>query len=260
MRWIYLSPHLDDAALSCGGLIAQQSLAGEYTEIWTICAGDPPPGPFSAFVEELHNRWQADRQATALRRQEDLLACELLSAAARHLPIPDCVYRRAGLDYWAPDLQDPAGADLQENAHLYPDREAIFASLHPLEDELVRRLTREFMATLPPNAELVCPLTLGGHVDHQLTRQAAEALDRPLWYYADYPYVLDHGEQVAALEADGWKMVRFPISEPAIESWMQAVAAHKSQISTFWPDLTAMRAAIRAYFDRFGGAVLWKKG
>ena len=28
MRWIYLSPHLDDAVLSCGGLIFEQSRQG----------------------------------------------------------------------------------------------------------------------------------------------------------------------------------------------------------------------------------------
>jgi LmbE family N-acetylglucosaminyl deacetylase len=260
MSWIYLSPHLDDAALSCGGLIAQQSLAGEQVEIWTICAGDPPPGSFSAFVEELHARWQAGSQAAALRRQEDLVACGLLSATGRHLPIPDCVYRRAGLDYWQPNLQAPAGSDLETTAHLYPDRGTIFAALHPLEDGLVRRLSLHLMNELPPNAELVCPLTLGGHVDHQLTRQAAELLGRPLWYYADFPYVLEQGEQVAALEAGGWKMSRFSVSQSALEAWMQAVAAHESQISTFWPDLAAMQAAISAYHDHFGGAVLWKKG
>jgi LmbE family N-acetylglucosaminyl deacetylase len=260
MTWIYLSPHLDDAALSCGGLIAQQSLTGETAEIWTICAGDPPPGPFSPFAEELHTRWQTGREATALRRQEDRVACERLSAAYRHLPVPDCIYRQAGLDYWNLSQPTPAGFDHEAAAFLYPDREAIFTDLHPQDDGLVRRLVQKLKEMLPSNSELICPLSLGGHVDHQLTRQAAELLDRPLWYYADYPYVLEQGEQIAALEANGWQMLRYSISEAALEAWIQSVTAHQSQISTFWPDLPAMRIAITDYNDRFDGAVLWKKG
>jgi len=40
MRWIYISPHFDDAVLSCGGLIWEQTHKGITVEIWTVCAGD----------------------------------------------------------------------------------------------------------------------------------------------------------------------------------------------------------------------------
>jgi len=149
---------------------------------------------------------------------------------------------------------------LQDEAvFLYPDREAIFGILHPLEDSLVRQLAHRLSESLPEFSDLVCPIGLGGHVDHRLTRQAAEILDRRLWYYADYPYVTQAGTEIAALEANGWQKQRFPISSAAIEAWIQAVRAHESQISTFWPDLPALRAAIQAYHDRFEGAILWKR-
>lgn len=260
MTWVYLSPHLDDAALSCGGLIAQQALEGESVEIWTICAGDPPPGPFSPFAEELHARWRTGRQATAPRRQEDLASCARLSATCRHLPVPDCIYRRTGLDYWEHIDAALVEASSEQGAFLYPHQESIFAALHPQEDELVRQLARRLSDTLPAKAELVCPLTLGRHVDHQLTRRAAETLGRPLWYFADYPYVLQHDEEITALEASGGQIHRFPLSPIAVENWIQAVAAHQSQISTFWSDFSAMQTAIWAYHDRFSGAILLKKG
>jgi LmbE family N-acetylglucosaminyl deacetylase len=259
MLWIYLSPHLDDVALSCGGLISQQTLTGEMVEIWTVCAGDPPPGSFSTFAEELHARWQTGREATASRRQEDLASCARLSTTCHHLPVPDCIYRRAGLDYWnLNDLAKPQRL-LEQVDFLYPDREAIFGPLHPLEDDLVRQLAHSLSTSLPDTAELASLMGLGGHVDHQLTRAAAELLGRPLWYYADYPYATQPGTEIAALEANGWRMQQFPISPAAMEAWIQAVAAHQSQISTFWPDLPAMQTAIQAYHDLFNGAVLWKK-
>jgi len=38
------------------------------------------------------------------------------------------------------------------------------------------------------------PLAIGSHRDHVLTRTAAERLGIPLWFYADYPYLVygDH--------------------------------------------------------------------
>ena len=49
--WIYLSPHFDDAVLSCGWLIWQQAQAGQRVEIWTVCAGEIPPGPLTPFAQ-----------------------------------------------------------------------------------------------------------------------------------------------------------------------------------------------------------------
>ena len=94
MEWIYFSPHLDDVALSCGGLVWEQRRAGQRVSIWTLCAGDPPAGALSPFAQSLHARWQTGADAVALRRQEDIAACAALEAEYRHLDVPDCIYRR----------------------------------------------------------------------------------------------------------------------------------------------------------------------
>ena len=56
---IYLSPHLDDVALSCGGQIHQLTHrpGGQEVLIVTLMAGVPPPGPVSAFAREQHVAW-----------------------------------------------------------------------------------------------------------------------------------------------------------------------------------------------------------
>src|SRR5262245_42598457 len=79
---IYLSPHLDDAVLSCGGSIARHSAAGARVLVVTICTAAPPPeGPFSDFAKETHNLWglTAD-QGMHARLHEDSLAMEHLGA------------------------------------------------------------------------------------------------------------------------------------------------------------------------------------
>ena len=89
MKWIYISPHLDDAVFSCGGTIWEQICRGEAVEIWTMCAGDPPPGLLTPFAETLHQRWGTGFDSLAERRTEDYAAAAVLGASIVHFDIPD---------------------------------------------------------------------------------------------------------------------------------------------------------------------------
>ncbi len=238
MKWIYLSPHLDDVALSLGGLLWEQATAGESAEIWTICAGDPPPGPLSPFAESLHERWGSGREAMAARRAEDIESCARLGASHRHFSIPDCIYRHSE----------------QSGEHFYPSETSLTGPMHPDEQSLVRRLRKTLKETLTPEVRLVCPLGLGNHVDHQLTRAAAESLHTPLWYYAEYPYI----REIPHWEPKDMPPSVYPISAESITTWQDAVAAHGSQISTFWENIPEMRREILAYAREMKGIVLWR--
>lgn len=46
---LFLSPHFDDVALSCGGMIDQLIGAGATVEVWTIFSGFPA-SPFSTLA------------------------------------------------------------------------------------------------------------------------------------------------------------------------------------------------------------------
>jgi LmbE family N-acetylglucosaminyl deacetylase len=79
MRSIFLSPHPDDAVLSCGGWIDQLAQDGERPLVLTVFGGDRPAAvPLSAFARSLHERWQLGDDAPARRRDEDRAACDRL--------------------------------------------------------------------------------------------------------------------------------------------------------------------------------------
>jgi len=266
--WIYLSPHFDDVVFSCAGLLWEQVQAGETVQIWTVCAGDPLPGEFSAFAQAHHVRWESGEQAVAHRMLEDQRACRQIGAAYHYLPVPDCIYRRTGEAYFrkkagrnaSPLAQDPQPD--RPNEHLYTSLEAIFGPLRPEEAGLVQQVSKALSNTLPEGSQLVCPLTLGGHVDHQLTRRAAESLSasrQSLWFYADFPYVLRSTSYAEKLKSSGWQSTTFPISSAGIEAWYSAILAHGSQISTFWNDLPTLRAELEGYVAQNGGATLWRQ-
>ncbi|HKI52506.1 MAG TPA: PIG-L family deacetylase, partial [Anaerolineales bacterium] len=95
MRWIYLSPHLDDAVLSAGGFIYEQTKSGTPVEIWTFMAGAPSDNEYSPFAEDLHQQWgfsSADETVQA-RREEANNAASLVGATTVHFDFLDCIYR-----------------------------------------------------------------------------------------------------------------------------------------------------------------------
>ena len=240
MRWIYLSPHFDDAVLSCGGLIWDQRRAGDEVEIWTLFAGDPPPGPLSNFAKVNHELWgvTSGEEVVALRKAEDEAAAAIVGAELVHFSIPDCIYRRS-----------PTGE------YLYT--ETVMTSPHPADRYLHRRVAAAIKSELSPGDALICPLSLGGHVDHILARKAAESLRKPLHYYADIPYLLNYpetlGPAIAALESEF-----FPVSAEGLDAWLEGVRAYKSQVDSLYKGEGTLFDAIRRYWVKENGLRLWK--
>ncbi len=241
MPWIFLSPHLDDAVLSCGGLIYELVACGDEVQIWTICAGDAPPGPLSPLAQELHARWQTGPDAPRIRRAEDLKACGMLGAKSVHLDIPECIYRRR---------QDTG-------LPLIGSNDELFQPLPEIEAPLVAQIAGLLSRQVEEDARLVSPLAIGGHIDHHLVRRAAEALHRPLLYYADYPYLEGQRENMNRETGTGWEICPRPISRSGLAAWQSSVACYRTQISTFWKNLAEMRAALQRYHAQGGGARLW---
>jgi LmbE family N-acetylglucosaminyl deacetylase len=243
VSWVFLSPHFDDVALSCGGVAWELAQRCTRVAIWTVCGGEVPEGELSPFAEALHARWHSGRDAPAQRKFEDLLSCERLGVSQRCFSVPDCIYRR-----------DPSSQEF-----MYASETSLNGILQPGDFENIGVLQQEIHDNLERDATLVCPLGLGNHVDHQLTRITAEGLKRSLWYYADFPYVLNQREQLAQLEGNGWVSQVFTVSQAGLAAWMDSVAQHASQISTFWSSLNEMQQAIAGYWQEESGVRLWRK-
>jgi LmbE family N-acetylglucosaminyl deacetylase len=240
MEWIYLSPHFDDIAYSCGGLAWEQVHAGQPVSIWTICAGNPPEGELTPLTQELHTRWNTGGEAGAVRRAEDRRSCEILGVKYHHFQIPDVIYRTD------PDTGEPV---IKMNEDLFT---------MPPEKYLIARLASMLKQEVPAGSQLVSPMAIGSHIDHLLVRAAAAQTGFPLLYYADYPYVLTDPQIAAAFEQGEWKRQPAIISEAGVHAWQDAIAAHVSQSSTFWRDGTERAVAVNNYCAG-GGGRLWAR-
>jgi len=236
---IYLSPHLDDAILSCGGLIAHQAAGGESVLVVTICAGDPGEGPLSEFAQALHALWVSGASPVGDRRTEDRMACGRLDASVLQLDFPDAIYRRG-----------PGGAAL------YNSEATLLGPLSPEETSLVQQVADRLGSVCSEGARIYSPLAIGGHVDHRLTRAAAERLSCPMWYYRDFPYASRTPITPSEFSPPSGRESILALSAEEIQTWAAAVAEYRSQISSFWPDVYALYQEIRAFHDQSRGVVL----
>ena len=238
--YIFLSPHFDDVALSCGGLVHHLTQQGHTVEIWTIMGGFPPNQAFSEFAEQMHQEWgMSGEEVVRIRREEDRAACAVMGAHPRHLDWPDAIYRK-----------DPStGRPLVNN-----DEELFGKSPEP---ELVQQIKDMILKASPIDAKLVLPISLGNHIDHRALTAAGELSGKVALYYADYPYVLrdtdnpEHNRQ-------GWTKRPHALDKSNLEAWQGAVLCYASQLSMFWRDKDESRLAIRNYFAG-GGGKLWQK-
>jgi LmbE family N-acetylglucosaminyl deacetylase len=194
MTHVFVSPHPDDAAFSCGGLIADLCARGEAVTIVTVFCG---PGsldyltPFQRLAlgfgaaapvsganiadAEAPGAAPTPERVMAVRRAEDAAYASLVGATVVFVKRPDAVFRGYEGDaqlMGPPRDDDPAPV------------EELRAALSRLQVE-----------------RLYLPLSVGGHVDHRQARRAAIALlaepDSPYrdraWFYEDFPYSLKFG-------------------------------------------------------------------
>ncbi|MEK7389804.1 MAG: PIG-L family deacetylase [Elusimicrobiota bacterium] len=251
---VFLSPHLDDAALSCGALIAQLSAAGQACLVVTVCAGVPPAGfVFSKAALRLHRSWGLrDETAVQTRLAEDSAAMALLGAQRRLLDFLDDMYRPPVLVERARRKLARLGAELGAwtrattvDARLAAD---VAAALRDIR-------------ILYPGTAWYAPLGVGLHPDHLAVYEAARRLPDmgdAMLFYEDFPYGVVPGASARRLAEIGGQQTRRPfrIEEKALASKLSAISAYGSQVSTLIDGgAAAMPQAVSEFGERF-----WRLG
>ena len=161
---LVLSPHLDDAVLSCPGYMQKLRHEGAKVVVATVFT-------------------QADATRAAhyrVRQAEDRRAVRLLGGSAMHLGFLDAPFRSAPYGNFC--------GIVFGRAREYPWTLAA-----------VTGKLREVIAKLRPE-QILAPLAIGNHVDHRLVRDAAlAAVQDGLLFYEDRPYVFVRGARTGQL-------------------------------------------------------------
>lgn len=163
---VYISPHMDDGVISCGGRILKQLNNGESVLVVTVFTGN--------IDEERKPRGQALAHLinTNDRRVEDKRAMERLGVDYLWLDYIDSIFRRKSplLRYGV----TPGSSDAEKR----------------LSEDLITDVRKICVAAA--NSNLYLPLGVGQHMDHQILFQVGRRLQQPceISFYEDIPYAL----------------------------------------------------------------------
>ena len=225
--YFFVSPHLDDVVLSCGGYIRHLTEAGEHVVIATVVTADVPAGmPLTSEMRRRHNLWRLGNSPFAARREEDIAASAVLGAQHMHLDLLDAIYRR-----------DSNGKPLYT-------KNIVHTPVHPDDLEnyipvLCEKLKRALSTLGGMEIRIFCPLAIGEHVDHIIVRAAVESVcnSQNLIYFEDFPYVIKPDVVQPQLNNNGenWQSTIFELTPAEINARIAATACYASQIPKMFP-------------------------
>ncbi|WP_425228408.1 PIG-L deacetylase family protein [Sphingomonas sp.] len=203
MKLLAVSPHLDDAAFSAGGLLAARAAAGWQVTVATCFTGNVARPTGFALACQLDKGIGPELDYMALRRADDEEACAALGAVPVHLPFLEAPHRG----------YDSAAALFGQRRHDDDEAERIAPALAGLLHEQAPDL-------------VLAPLCLGDHVDHWIVLAALTAVigERALLLWEDWPYA-DRHAPVAAPAA----LVE-PLTPTTRAARLAACAAYRSQL------------------------------
>ncbi|MDY6804339.1 MAG: PIG-L family deacetylase [Cyanobacteriota bacterium] len=240
---IFLSPHLDDAALSCGAYISMLVEQSVDVRVYTVFSGIPKTEDLSQLAKAIHLEGGLESDAMLRRREEDRVAMQYLGVNFTYIDLLDCIYRTG-----------PAGRSR------YQTKKDIFAVSPHLEvdadtlKDLVTYLCRMLKELQP--SEVYVPLGIGNHIDHILVREALERSivelgsdnSSDIIYYEDVPYICSYdSDDFLITLSKSFAPKLQSVSDRAWTSKLEAIAAYKSQVSTMWDSPIAMRKQISDY-------------
>jgi LmbE family N-acetylglucosaminyl deacetylase len=228
---LVLSPHLDDAAFSCGGLMALLADAGWRVCMATAFTRSVHPAEDFALACQLDKGLAPDVDYMALRREEDRAAAGILGVAdLRWLDLPEAPHRGYGS---APALF----GQLLDGDDIWRDLAAIISNL---------------VNTMLPTLVLA-PQGLGNHVDHRQMIRAVmlAAADAPLAFYRDSPYAMRNSDAQPCVAADGMVAGLVDIAA-GLDRKVAASCAYGSQIGFQFGGREATGQALRAFAGQEG--------
>jgi len=187
----FISPHLDDAVLSAGGIMASLSASVPVTLITVFTkAGRENTLSAKRFLQlckELSGPLLYRK-----RIREDRVVSQILDVKINHLGFVEALWRKKkSITYlerlfaWLPEIK-----------HTYAAYFFITRGRVAKDDKIVRKaVANKLRKILPKNKPYVIfsPIGTGNHVDHVLTRGAIEDVASHPIYWIDLPYAIRLG-------------------------------------------------------------------
>lgn len=251
---LFLSPHADDVALSCGGLVARLRARNEHVTIATFYGGAGSLAQLTPWQREALGFGERHAPLTPTdvmgeRAREDRAYATAVDARLVGVGLPDAVFRG------------------------YEDEAALLGQARP-DDPVPASAMAELLHTVRPEVAYV-PLSIGGHVDHRQVFHAGAselAAGRAgsfssqacrLVFYEDSPYSWwsdfrgpEHlrPDQLADLAPSIGLTPEYILVDDWLGQKLKGIRAYSSQIRRLFGSDAEMERAVRERAEKVGEA------
>ncbi len=192
---VIISPHFDDAVLSCGMLM--MALEGKVdvrvVNVFTTAHEGPYTLSAKKFLKDSNNESNAN-DLFEKRLKEDKKALSFIKVKEiKNLGISDALFRRKS-------QQQLFGKFVPELNHVYPTYRFHITSSVSNTDPAMDVLRTKLQSMKKENVVVLAPYGIGNHVDHQIVRKVCEEVFDNLILYSDFPYNVrtnNYGEDIS---------------------------------------------------------------
>jgi LmbE family N-acetylglucosaminyl deacetylase len=221
---VFVSPHLDDAVLSCGALLETVAAACPVVVVTVFTTASEPPHTYAA--RNFLGNSDADTLFEA-RRREDLDVLAELRVRALHLGFPDALFRRRQVH--------GALRRVPELAHRYPTYRYDIARgrLARGDRPMVTEIGAALSAAAGDAGLVFCPVGVGRHVDHLIARGVGARFGERTVYFSDFPYdqsATADREFLSRHRLRPWKW------NEGIAAKARLIKGYRSQVHGLFPD------------------------
>lgn len=220
----FVSPHLDDAILSAGGLLSQLAGKTKVTVI-NVFTQSTTQNTLSAKLAYKRAGFNNSSAYFMKRREEDARVMQDLGISVINLGFVDALWRqKANMNSFHKIL----GKFIPELTVIYPTYRYHVEKGKIAKDDigLMKEITSA-LAIVEDGAVVFSPLGIGGHVDHLLITKICKKLKQRVIFWSDFPY--NQGNQTKSPE------LRPVLSNIGVNSKAKHIKKYKTQISQMFP-------------------------
>ena len=186
-KCIFISPHLDDVALSAGGLISYLAKKVEIkvVTVFTEC-GNNNSLSAKAFLKQCN--YLNGEELFENRRKEDIAAFNSIHVKTTHLGFKDALWRQKIKISFINKFFEKI---LPEFGLIYPTYRFHITkgSLSQQDEDTISSIAEKLKVIISESKDAVifCPVGIGNNVDHLVTKKSVEMISEPI-YWMDQPY------------------------------------------------------------------------
>lgn len=196
----FISPHFDDAVFSSGAIMRYLSRYTKIVVVNVFTRGGKKPYTLSANTYLKQCGYNDAQKLFVDREAEDAKVFTNLADTVINLGFVDALYRKKPEE----DLLSKVFGNIAELKVLYPTYRfhIVSGNVAKKDVETIVQIKKKLSEIVTTNNSVVfCPLGVGNHIDHVITKIASEKLATQIIYWSDFPYNLHATLDTSALES-----------------------------------------------------------